>query len=319
MLPDPTHRRRRARAAGRGAPGSSAGGRRGRRPGGRRLGPRAGLAPALRPAAGHRRAASARRPPGRRWRASSSCRAPTSWRRRPSPGTSSTTLRQPVVVVGAMRNAGEADYDGARNLADAVRGGGRPAPARTGRAGRHGRARAAGRRCDEDAQPGARRVPGPQRRAAGADRGRPTGAGARARHATTDRDPARAGGRAHRPPDGGGVHGRRPAARGRAGRGAPASSWRRPAPATPTPTCWPQRARPWRPASRWCWRRRCAAGGVAPVYGFPGGGRSWQAAGAMLAGTLSGPKARVALALGLGAGLDRRGPGRACWPVDGHA
>ena len=26
----------------------------------------------------------------------------------------------PVVVVGAMRNAGEADYDGARNLADAV-------------------------------------------------------------------------------------------------------------------------------------------------------------------------------------------------------
>jgi L-asparaginase len=50
---------------------------------------------------------------------------------------------------------------------------------------------------------------------------------------------------------------------------------------------------------------RCAAGGVAPVYGFPGGGLSWQAAGAMLAGTLSGPKARVALALGLGAGLDR--------------
>ncbi len=49
---------------------------------------------------------------------------------------------------------------------------------------------------------------------------------------------------------------------------------------------------------------RCVAGGVAPVYGFPGGGLSWQAAGAMLTGTLSGPKARVALALGLGAGLD---------------
>ncbi len=50
---------------------------------------------------------------------------------------------------------------------------------------------------------------------------------------------------------------------------------------------------------------RCPAGGVAPIYGFAGGGLSWQSAGAMLAGTLSGPKARVALALGLGAGLDR--------------
>ena len=49
---------------------------------------------------------------------------------------------------------------------------------------------------------------------------------------------------------------------------------------------------------------RCAAGGVGPFYGFPGGGRSWQEAGALLAGSLSGPKARVALALGLGAGLD---------------
>lgn len=49
---------------------------------------------------------------------------------------------------------------------------------------------------------------------------------------------------------------------------------------------------------------RCPAGGVGPIYGFPGGGRSWQEAGALLAGSLSGPKARVALALGLGAGLD---------------
>jgi L-asparaginase len=48
---------------------------------------------------------------------------------------------------------------------------------------------------------------------------------------------------------------------------------------------------------------RCPAGPVGPFYGFPGGGRSWQEAGALLAGTLSGPKARVALALGLGAGL----------------
>lgn len=48
---------------------------------------------------------------------------------------------------------------------------------------------------------------------------------------------------------------------------------------------------------------RCPAGPVGPFYGFPGGGRGWSAAGALLAGTLSGPKARVALALGLGAGL----------------
>jgi L-asparaginase len=64
---------------------------------------------------------------------------------------------------------------------------------------------------------------------------------------------------------------------------------------------------------------RCAAGAVGPLYGFPGGGRSWQQAGAILAGTLSGPKARIALALGLGAGLDRAGLGELLGegPVDG--
>ncbi len=55
---------------------------------------------------------------------------------------------------------------------------------------------------------------------------------------------------------------------------------------------------------------RCASGAVGPLYGFPGGGRTWQEAGAIMAGTLSGPKARVALGLGLGAGLDRSGLGR---------
>jgi len=54
---------------------------------------------------------------------------------------------------------------------------------------------------------------------------------------------------------------------------------------------------------------RCASGAVGPLYGFPGGGRSWQEAGSIMAGTLSGPKARIALALGIGAGLDRRGLG----------
>lgn len=50
---------------------------------------------------------------------------------------------------------------------------------------------------------------------------------------------------------------------------------------------------------------RCASGPVGPWYGFEGGGRSWQEAGAIMAGTRSGPKTRIALALGLGIGLDR--------------
>ncbi|MDQ3938705.1 MAG: asparaginase [Chloroflexota bacterium] len=49
---------------------------------------------------------------------------------------------------------------------------------------------------------------------------------------------------------------------------------------------------------------RCASGRVHPTYAFPGGGATWQRAGALLSG-LSGPKARVALALGLGAALDQ--------------
>ncbi len=50
---------------------------------------------------------------------------------------------------------------------------------------------------------------------------------------------------------------------------------------------------------------RCVSGLAAPAYGFPGGGATWVEAGALLCGTLNGPKARVAVALGLGAGLDR--------------
>jgi L-asparaginase len=52
---------------------------------------------------------------------------------------------------------------------------------------------------------------------------------------------------------------------------------------------------------------RCAAGAASDAYAFPGGGATWVRAGALLAGHLSGPKARIALALGLGAGLDRAG------------
>ncbi len=49
---------------------------------------------------------------------------------------------------------------------------------------------------------------------------------------------------------------------------------------------------------------RCAAGAAGTGYAFPGGGATWVRAGALLAGHLSGPKARIALSLGIGAVLD---------------
>lgn len=52
---------------------------------------------------------------------------------------------------------------------------------------------------------------------------------------------------------------------------------------------------------------RCPAGAAGTGYAFPGGGATWQRAGALLAGHLTGPKARIALALGIGAGRDREG------------
>lgn len=50
---------------------------------------------------------------------------------------------------------------------------------------------------------------------------------------------------------------------------------------------------------------RCPSGAVTTAYAFPGGGGTWVRAGAIPAGTLCAIKARVALALGLGAGLER--------------
>jgi L-asparaginase len=55
---------------------------------------------------------------------------------------------------------------------------------------------------------------------------------------------------------------------------------------------------------------RCPAGEATGAYAFPGGGATWLKAGALLSGHLGGPKARIALALGLGAGLDREGLAR---------
>jgi L-asparaginase len=48
---------------------------------------------------------------------------------------------------------------------------------------------------------------------------------------------------------------------------------------------------------------RTGAGAVGPFYAFPGGGTTWLRAGILLAGDLTPVQARVALALGMGAGL----------------
>lgn len=50
---------------------------------------------------------------------------------------------------------------------------------------------------------------------------------------------------------------------------------------------------------------RCPSGRAGTAYAFPGGGAAWVAAGAVPVGHLCAVKARVALALALGAGLDR--------------
>jgi len=52
---------------------------------------------------------------------------------------------------------------------------------------------------------------------------------------------------------------------------------------------------------------RAPSGAASADYAFPGGGATWVRAGAMLAGHLGGPKARIALAMGIGAGLDHDG------------
>ncbi len=52
---------------------------------------------------------------------------------------------------------------------------------------------------------------------------------------------------------------------------------------------------------------RCPAGRAGDAYAFPGGGAEWVRAGALPVGHLCAVKARVALALGLGAGLDHGG------------
>lgn len=52
---------------------------------------------------------------------------------------------------------------------------------------------------------------------------------------------------------------------------------------------------------------RCPGGRATAAYAFPGAGATWLRAGALPVGTLCAIKVRVALALGIGAGLDRDG------------
>ena len=55
---------------------------------------------------------------------------------------------------------------------------------------------------------------------------------------------------------------------------------------------------------------RCPSGQPLAGYGFPGGSSQWWEAGAIFSGTLGALKARVLVALGLGAGLDAAGLAR---------
>lgn len=62
---------------------------------------------------------------------------------------------------------------------------------------------------------------------------------------------------------------------------------------------------------------RAPSGRVTPGYGFPGGSSTWWDAGVLFAGFLGGWKARIALSLGMAAGLDADGLGRLYGPYGG--
>jgi L-asparaginase len=62
---------------------------------------------------------------------------------------------------------------------------------------------------------------------------------------------------------------------------------------------------------------RCPSGRARAGYGFPGGSTSWWEAGAIFTGTLDGLKARVLLALGVGAGMTVGELAGLCEPLGG--
>ena len=165
----------------------------------------------------------------------------------------------------------------------------------------------AGRRRDQDARLGARHVPEPERGLARAGDGR-TGVTlyrrrAGRRHVETDRASRGAGPAHHRDRRDGRLAARR---RGR-GRGATGSSSPRPAPGNTDPSLLAAADRAIEAGIPVAHASRCPAGRAGAAYAFPGGGAEWIRAGALPVGHLCAVKARVALALGLGAGLDRAG------------
>ena len=212
----------------------------------------------------------------------------------------------PIVVTGAMRSASSPDYDGPANLRRAVAAA--AAPALRG-AGAVVVLSGSIEPADDVTKTHASSFDtfqslntGPLGRVDG-DRVVVERARGPRRHVAATR------GRRARPPRHGDGRDGRDADRRAAWRPAPtASSSRRPAPATPRPALLAAAERAMAAGLPVALTTRSPSGAASADYAFPGGGATWVRAGAMLAGHLGGPKARVALALGLGR---RAGPRRA--------
>ena len=216
-----------------------------------------------------------------------------------SPGTSCCDRSKPVVVTGAMRASHEAGYDGPANLRGPSL---RPRPA-------------LGTSASSLASPGPSRRPMTPRRCTRTafDTFRSPNCGSLGRVGEdgvvvldrprgTRRSPAPAptdGARVELVHAGIGSDGAMLDAAVATARRASCGSHR--GRATPRRGCSPQPSGRSRTASRRP-ASRCPAGAVSTAYAFPGGGATWVRAGAIPTGTLCAIKARVALALGLGAG-----------------